>query len=529
MSLNNIADKEWEVFIIGGGIFGAATARDAALRGFKTALVEKNDFASGTSSKSTKLIHGGIRYLEQLELGLVHECLKERTVLLTIAPHLVRPLPFLIPVFEGDRFPLPMVQFGTWIYDQLAGENKFKKHRGFSAGELRKQYPFLKNSKVKGGIRYFDAQMDDIRLCLETLLSAESEGASIGNHIEVTRISVRDDGKFDIFLRDQISKTIGTARALSIVNAAGPWADQVLLNLKPKSSPMLSLSKGVHLIVKQKVSNDAVVLSSSDKRIIFIVPWHNGSLIGTTDTPYNGSLDQVAATREDVDFLLAQVKKITGGLQIKYSDIITTFAGIRNLAAIGGKNTAKISRAHLIHENVPRFFSVVGGKYTTHRLIGEEVCDRIEKSLERRHVPCKTHEVPLIGSFDMHQEETGFQPMAPVLNRVIIRHFMETYGSRSMQVAAIANRNQELQRPLCTHHAIIGAQIVFSIEYEHAKTLMDVGIRRVRLDQMLCRGLDCVDKVADIAASRLNWTSARKESEILEYQNWVRKNLASFQ
>ncbi len=525
-SLSDIADKEWEVLVIGGGIFGAATARDATLRGFKTALVERNDFASGTSSRSTKLVHGGIRYLEQFHLGLVHECLRERTTLLTIAPHLVRPLPFLIPVFKGDRYPLPVIQFGVWIYSKLAGKNALRKYECYSAHELKSKYSFLKDAHVTGGVRYFDAQMDDIRLCLETVLSAQAHGAQVANHVEVTRIGLRSDGKFEVSLQDRLTKAAGKARAQSIVNAAGPWADQLLSYLAPRHRPMLSLSKGIHLIIKQKISDDAIALSSSDKRLIFLIPWRNGSIIGTTDTPFRESLDEVLATGEEIDFLLREIKKMTGGFQINRSDIITTFAGIRNLAAVGGKNTAKTSRTHLIHETLPRFFSVVGGKYTTHRLIGEEVCDRLEKSLQKVHVPCKTADLPLLGSFDLPSEELNFgaHPDLSGISKHVLESLMRTYGRRMRDIVRISNRHQDFQKPICPHHTVIGAQVIFAIEQELAKTLMDVCVRRLRLDQMTCRGLDCVHKIANLMSGRLQWTSAKKDSEILEYQNWVRKN-----
>ncbi len=524
-TLNDIADREWEVFIVGGGIFGAAVARDAALRGFKTALVERNDFASETSSRSTKLIHGGMRYLEQLHFGLVRECLTERTTLLTIAPHLVRPLPFLIPVFKGDRLPLPAVRFGTWLYSQMAGKNILRKREIYSTREAKEKYPFLKNVNIKGCARYFDAQMDDARLCLETILSAQAEGAQAANHVEVERIGMRSDSKFEITLRDPRTNIKGKARAHSIVNTAGPWADRILSFLLPRHRPMLSLSKGIHLVIKQKISNDAILLSSSDKRMVFVIPWRGGSLIGTTDTRHEGSLDGVRATNNEIQFLLDEIKKITPFLGIRRSDIITTFAGIRPLARAGG-NTSQVSRNHIIHEAPERFFSVVGGKYTTHRLIAEQVCDRLARALHKKHAPCKTADLPLVGSFDLPSDESAFQVNMDIsgMNRVILENLIRTYGRRGRDLIWTANRNLNLQQTICTHHNIIKAQIVFAIEQELAKTLMDVAVRRLRLDQMPCRGLDCIGRAADVMAERLNWSSQQKTAETLEYQNWVRSN-----
>jgi len=525
-TLNQIADREWEILIIGGGIYGAAIARDAVLRGFKVALVERNDFASETSSRSTKLIHGGIRYLEQLQFGLVRECLSERSILLNLAPHLVRPLPFLFPVFKGDRFPLPVVKMGTKLYSLLANRDTLHQQESLSKSELKNRFPFLENSSVKGAIRYFDAQMDDTRLCLETILSAEAEGARVVNHAEVTQLGIRSDGKFNVKLQDTLSDTRGELRARSIVNAAGPWANRILSKLLPQHKPILKLSKGIHLLIDKKISDDAIILSSSDKRIIFIIPWKNGSLVGTTDTPFNENLDQVRANEFEIDFLLHEVERKTGGLKIKRNNIITTFAGVRPLAALGGKNTARISRKHIIHEMPKRFFSVVGGKYTTHRLIAEQVCDQLEISFGRKPVPCKTKDIPLIGSFDLPTEPPRFYiaTQNSEMSKPSLTNILKTYGGRMRGVLAIANCSTAFQRPFCIHHDLVGAQVLFAIEHELAHTLMDVCVRRLRLDQMPCRGSDCIEKVADFMADRLRWGWLKREKEVLQYQNWVRQN-----
>lgn len=525
-SLNDIADREWEVLVIGGGIFGAAVARDAAMRGLKTALVERDDFASGTSSRSTKLIHGGIRYLEQFNFGLVHESLRERTILLTIARHLVKPLPFLIPVFRGDRFPFPAIRFGVWLYSQLGKKNTLKQHQGFGPRELKEKYPFLKEADVTGAVRYFDAQMDDARFCLETTLSAQAQGAQVANHIEVTRVGIRGDGKFEVFLQDRLTKTTGKARALAVVNASGPWADQILSYLLPRHKKMLCLSKGIHLVVKQKISDDAVLLSSSDKRVIFIIPWRGASLIGTTDTLYHESLDQVHATTEEIDFLLHEVRRITGSLSIRRSDIITTFAGLRPLAAVWGKNTAKMSRSHVIHEMPKRFFSIAGGKYTTHRLIAEQTVDQVEKSLLKKPVPTKTADYPLTGSFDLPNEEPPFKVQIDIsgIRRPVLELFIQMYGRHMREIIRIANRNQILLQPICRDHPFIGAQVIYAIEREMSKTLMDVCVRRLHLDQAPCRGIDCAPRIAGFMAERLQWSPAKKEGEISEYLHWVRRN-----
>ena len=439
----------------------------------------------------------------------------------------MRPLPFLLPVFRGDRHGFNVIRFGAWLYSRLAGNNKLKPEESFTPSRTRQFYPFLSNAKIKGAVRYFDAQMDDIRLCLETILSAQAEGAKVVNHVEVIRVGMRSDGKFDVVLQDRLTKDEGKARASVVVNAAGPWADRVLSILEPRHKPLLHLSKGIHLLVNKRFSDDAVVLSSSDRRIVFMIPWRNGSLIGTTDTEFQGSPDDLSATADEVNFLLTEIKRTTG-LDIQKRDIITTFAGVRPLAADAHKNTAATRRDHVIQELPPGFFSIAGGKFTTHRLLAEQVCDQIEAALKKPHEPCRTAELPLTGSFDLPQDESGFHVPRDIssLSRRSLQNLIHTYGRQIKYVVAVSNRSADLQKPLCAHHWMIGAQVIYSIEQELARTLLDVCVRRLRLDQATCRGLDCVRKIADLMAERLRWPESKKQEEIAEYLKWVQRNTA---
>jgi glycerol-3-phosphate dehydrogenase len=344
--------------------------------------------------------------------------------------------------------------------------------------------------------------------------------------VELTRIGIRGDGKLEITLFDRLLKVQAKARARTIVNAAGPWVDRILSILMPRHQPLLRLSKGIHLVVKQRFSEDAVLFSSSDRRVIFAIPWGPGSLIGTTDTEYKDLPEFAAAEERDIEFLITELGRFSPDLTLQRKDIITTFAGVRPLARTGSRNTAKASRDHVVTESPTRFFSLSGGKYTTHRLLAKEVLDRVEISLGRKPTPCRTAEIPLTGSFDLGSDETSFgmRPDLCGIGRAALEHLIRTYGRRMKYVLAIANRNTALAEPLCEHHDTVQAQVIYALEYELARTLTDVCIRRLRLDQKSCRGMDCAGKAADLLAERLRWTVAQKENEIYQYENWVHRN-----
>jgi len=332
-----LAREQYDVLVIGGGINGAAIAHTASLNGLKTALLEKNDFASGTSSKSTKLIHGGLRYLENFEFDLVNEALKERSVQLKSAPHLVRPLKFVIPVYKTDKRPLWKMRLGVWLYDFFSRKHMVEKHQTLSAAEVSRLIPGLVREDLIGGVSYGDAQMNDARLCLENILSAAQQGADIANYAEI-RSLVQVNGKVvGVKAVDNRDHKTFEIKAKKVVCAVGPWTNIFMRKENSQAPPQIRTTKGVHIVVKGRISNHALLIPAQrDRRVFFVIPWMENSLIGTTDTDYAGNPDDVSVKQEDIDYLIDETKRVFPHMDFDNNNIITTFAGLRPLVSKEG-------------------------------------------------------------------------------------------------------------------------------------------------------------------------------------------------
>lgn len=394
--LSSLQETTFDLLIIGGGINGAGIARDAALRGLKVALIEKNDFASGTSSKTTKLIHGGIRYLEQFNFKLVFESCRERCLLLNLAPHLVKPLKFIIPVYKDGPRGMLKVNIGTAIYDFLSGKRCIKHRQMLTAKEILLLEPSLTQEGLKGGVLYYDAQMDDLKLCLENILSARKNNAVVFNYVEATGF-LEENGKINaVEAKDNLTHIRFIIKSKAVVNAGGPWADKICRLDNPGAKQMLRPTKGIHLVYPKILNEHAILLShKNDGRIFFVIPWNNLSLIGTTDTDYSGSPDDVKVFDEDIEYLIDETKKVFPGQEIKKEKIISSFAGLRPLLYQGEKKSWVTSREHLIWQSQSGLISVAGGKYTTYRKLSEEVVDFVFKYLKLKKEPCLTDKIPL--------------------------------------------------------------------------------------------------------------------------------------
>lgn len=395
--LSCLAGKDFDLLIIGGGIVGAGVAWDAALRGFSVALVEKGDFASGTSSKTTKLIHGGIRYLEQMEFRLVRQAAYERNLLLKNAPGYVKPLPFLIPVVGSSPRPWPLIWLGTHLYSWISGKSPLPRYQFLNKEELLRKEPVLSGIPVRKGVLYYDAQMDDVGLVLATLEAASQAGAVLANHSTVTRFLLEQGRVAGVDVKDKWTGNVFQIRARVVVNAAGPWADRVRQLADPSVSPIVRKSKGIHIVYPDLGLHEAILLSApSDQRIFFLIPWRGSTLIGTTDTDYDGDPDDAKAEDEDIDYLIRETNRLLPHLKIEKGKIISTFAGVRPLVAQERKDPWAVSRAHLIHEDGNGLVSVVGGKFTTYRKIAEEVVDCLARSFpQKRLKPCRTRSAAL--------------------------------------------------------------------------------------------------------------------------------------
>jgi glycerol-3-phosphate dehydrogenase len=374
-----LADTQFDLLIIGGGIFGAGIARDAALRGLRVGLVEQGDFASGTSSQSSKLIHGGFRYLEQYDFALVTEALRERHILRTVAPHLVHPLPLILPVYAGDPRPLWKLRVGMKLYDLLALYRNVESSRGLSAAQVLEREPMLRPDRLEGGVRFFDAHEDDARLCLDTILHSGQLGAACANYCRAVGFARKGGRITAVTVEDRLSGDRFDVQAKVFVNAAGPWIETVQKMAGISGGPRLRLSptKGVHLVLPAMVREHGVFFQSRiDGRMMFLLPWYDASLLGTTDTDFTADPASARAESADVEYLLNEANTLLSGAHLKPEDVITTFAGVRPLLSAESKDPSARTREHRIELLGENLLSIGGGKYTTFRAIAEQAVNR---------------------------------------------------------------------------------------------------------------------------------------------------------
>lgn len=482
--ISQISRNKFDLLVVGGGINGAAIAYLGADNGLSVALLDKGDFGGGTSSKSSKLVHGGIRYLEHMEFDLVAEALRERYIQFKNAPHLVKPLPFIIPIYEGSPRPAWMVNTGVFLYDALAGNLKLGPHRSFTAEQLLEKEPSLNPEGLKGGVLYYDAQMDDARLCLENVLMAVKQGARAANYVEALSLVKENRKTVGIVAKDLLSGQIFEVRAKRVVCALGPWTERTFKEDRTYSKHNVRTTKGVHLVYKGKIAEHAIVVQiKNDRRIFFVIPWMGNTLIGTTDTDFAGDPDTVTCDQEDIAYLIKETKNMFPSSEIDEKNIITTFAGLRPLVHADGQ-PSKVSRKHEIETVASGVTYVMGGKYTTYRRIAED-CLRKFIYLKAR----TSYEYPLYGSgadespikiaarFDMPEET--------------VQYLLDKYGSKCVDVLNLTRRDPSLKKQICDCSPAICAQAVYSIETEMAQNVDDVMARRLGLSYVPCASQKC--------------------------------------
>lgn len=486
--LQNIFSKEeYDLLIIGGGINGAAIANIAAGQGLTVALVEKEDFASGTSSRSTKLIHGGLRYLENFEFDLVVESLRERFIQWKSIPYLVKPLRFVIPVYRGDRRPLWMMKVGVFLYDFLSCRFCVEKHQCLTVEDVVRAIPGIKRQGLIGGVAYSDCRMDDARLCLENILSARQQGAHIANYVLVDSfLKVGTQLTAGAHIKDVLTGEQLTIRAHHVVCAVGPWANQLLDLDSPKTPHKIRLTKGVHIIYKDKISDNALLLQAGkDNRVFFIIPFEDHSLIGTTDTDYAALPDDVESESADIEYLLAAAAEFLPDCKLQREKIVTVFAGLRPLVFAQG-NPSELSRKHVIEENKSGVIYVMGGKYTTYRAIAQECVEKIlqGKKLNLGMDYALYGNVPATEDVDMLVKQCG-------LTDAVCQYLFSKYGNRAAEVLKLVIKDKTLGESLCACSPAIKAQVVYSLKREMAMTADDIIWRRLGIGYRSCATKNC--------------------------------------
>jgi glycerol-3-phosphate dehydrogenase len=532
-ALDNMAAEPVDLLIIGGGIVGAGVARDAALRGLRTALIDKGDFGGATSSHSSRLIHGGLRYLETGGFRLVFEASRERRILLRIAPHLVRPLPFVFPVYSGARVPPWKLRAGMWLYDALAAFRNVHRHRWLNPQQVRAAEPGLRRKNLLGAALYYDAQTDDARLTLATVRSAAQAGALVANYAAATSL-LKPDGKVrGAAVRDGLSGATRDVRALQVVNAAGPWVDGVRQMDEPGAAPLLRMSKGAHVAVARERldSPSAVTLTSPiDGRVMFVLPWGDLALIGTTETDDIGDLDEVRVTGDDVIYLLRSANAFFPDARLSPDDVVATWAGVRALLApppAKDVTTSRVSREHRIVESASGLITIAGGKLTTFRVMGRDVVDRVARRLRtldgRPMAPRPaTDRLPLPGGEAADLEVLVDGILVRNVSEPVARHLVAHYGSEAHAILNLVDKNRVLGRPIVEGRPEIRAEVAHAVEREMAVRLTDVLIRRLHLFyEDPGHAAKAAPAVARKLRELLGWNAAREAEELAEYLEQV--------
>jgi glycerol-3-phosphate dehydrogenase len=473
-----------DLVVIGAGINGCGIARDAALRGLRVALIDKGDIASATTGWSTRLIHGGLRYLEHLELSLVRESLRERERLLRIAPHLVHPLSFFIPIYDRDRRGPWKIRAGMLAYDALSFGKSEERHHMLDPSEAREREPGIAADGLKGAAVYFDAQAEyPERLALENALDAYDHGVTVVTHRRVRRLAI-DDGRVtgvELEGRERIRGTV-------TVNVAGPWVDDVLRASAgepgaPRFERLIGGTKGTHLVVGEFAGApaEAMYVEAEDGRPYFIVPWNDLYLIGTTDTRYEGDLDHVVATDEEIDYLIGATNEVIPDARLGRDDVIYTYAGVRPLPETKG-DEGSVTRRHIVHDHEPELgglLSIVGGKLTTYRNLAQETVEAVFGKLEQDPPGCRTFELPLPGGAAADWPEFRDQFLrAAHVPRPVGERLLRIYGVRAEEVLSLAQGAPELLEPFDPSTGAIGAEVVHALQAELACDLTDVLLRR---------------------------------------------------
>jgi glycerol-3-phosphate dehydrogenase len=524
-SLARFRDEEFDLVVIGAGINGAAVARDAALRGLKVALVDRGDFAGATSSRSSKLIHGGFRYLPQGQFKLVYSALRERERLRRhTAPHLVRPIRFLFPVYRGRGFGRFTMAMGLTLYDLFARTPRAEWHSNLNAPSVRELEPALSREGLTGGARYYDAWADDARVTFENVLDANLHDAAVANYTSVKGFIKNGDRITAAGIRDLIGGQTYELRAKKFLNAAGPWVDHIRRMEDPSASDTVRLTKGVHLVFARTILpvRESLVLGDHNGRIVFVMPHDRYVLVGTTDTDFSGDPATVKTGPEDVEYLLSVLAESLPGMKLKNSDVASSFAGLRALVRAGeqGKRPSSVPREEVIEESKAGLITIAGGKLTTHREIAQKLVDLVMKKLGRPIGKCPTLTTPLPGArpLDADEKLAGDDALLKNVPAAADEILRARYGTRALMVARLATGRPELAAALAPGCPVIKAEVVHAVRSEMVHSIQDFLVRRTSLSwRYPAEAETTAPVVARLLASELGWDAAREKSELASF------------
>ncbi|KAF0965306.1 MULTISPECIES: glycerol-3-phosphate dehydrogenase [unclassified Rhodococcus (in: high G+C Gram-positive bacteria)] len=527
---DELQTEQFDVVVIGGGVVGAGAALDAATRGLKVALVEARDYASGTSSRSSKMFHGGLRYLEQLEFGLVREALRERELsLTTLAPHLVKPLKFLFPITHR-LWERPYMAAGIFLYDRMGGAKSVPPQKHLTRAGALRMAPGLKRNSLTGGIQYYDTVVDDARHTMTVARTAAHYGAVVRTSTQVVGFLREADRVSGVRIRDCEDGRTADVKANVVINATGVWTDEIQALSRQRGRFRVRASKGVHIVVpRDRIVSDAAIILRTEKSVLFVIPWGSHWIIGTTDTDWNLDLAHPAATKADIDYILGHVNKVLV-TSLTHDDIDGVYAGLRPLLAGESDETSKLSREHAVARVAPGLVAIAGGKYTTYRVMAEDAVDLAAEDIPARMAPSITEKVPLVGAdgYFALVNQTVHLGQLYGLHPYRVKHLLDRYGSLIGEVLDLAADKPELLQPLTDAPAYLQVEVVYAAAAEGALHLDDILARRTRIAiEYSHRGVNCAEQVAQLVAPVLGWDADDIDREVKTYQARVEAEVQS--
>lgn len=521
-ALQRMANEVFDIVVVGGGVTGCGCALDAATRGLSVALVEQRDYASGTSSRSSKLIHGGLRYLEQRHFGLVREALHERGLLLRrLAPHLVHPVPFLFPL--RHHWERAYIGAGVLLYDTLGGAGAVPRHRHLSRRGALDLAPALRADALVGAIQYYDAQVDDARHTLALARTAAENGAVLASSTRVVGFLRQSERVAGVRVHDLESGDEIDIRARQVINATGVWTDELqeLVGGDGRGQLRVRASKGIHLVVQRdRLPSSTGIILRTEKSVLFVIPWGQHWIIGTTDTDWHLDLAHPAASRADIDYLLEHVNAVLD-TPLRHTDIVGVYAGLRPLLAGESESTSRLSREHAVAEPAPGLVVVAGGKYTTYRVMASDAVDAAARGLRQPVPPSRTETIPLLGAVGYQAALNARARLAKIAGLEIrwIEHLLGRYGAEVQALLALAAERPELGRPLPGAEAYLAVEIAYAASHEGALHLDDVLTRRTRISiETWDRGLAAAEPAARVMGAELSWDAATVRREVEHYR-----------